>query len=145
MPKAEKETKKDLTTMQQEIKRRNKVNPGTPTDVGLWSGSTDTKYRWASILSPVYALGFFSGLAMSVIYCKLVIILHSFNLVGQCSSKISKTLTGEMFFGSIPFPWRLLESAEGFTLVDSSTFKEALSKTEDFILVDELNTDYQPG
>jgi len=118
MPKTEKETKKDVTSMQQEIKRRNKTSPGTPTDVGIWEGSPDTKYRWASILSPVYALGFFSSLAINVTTSKLMFILHTLTLASLVSTATTKILIEGILLGNIAYYKRLLGETESLTLVD---------------------------
>jgi len=47
MGKAEKELRKDVTPLQQNVKRKTQ-DPGTPSDYAIWSGSTSTKYRWVS-------------------------------------------------------------------------------------------------
>lgn len=129
MPKVEKETKKDVTSMQQEIKRRNKVNPGTPTDVGIWEGSTSTKYRWASHLSPTFALGFFAGLTHNVINSKLLIVLNSLSLASQCILKVSVSLS-EIIWG---FGFCVKETGkkenESLTLIDT-TLKNMNSSLE---------------
>jgi len=118
MPKTEKETKKDVTSMQQEIKRRNKTSPGTPTDIGTWEGSTETKYRWLSHLSPIYALGFFSGLAINVSTSKLLIVLHLLELMPQLSLKLTKILTQTIEFVGYSIILPMKVETESLTLVD---------------------------
>jgi len=118
MPKAERETKKDVTSMQQDIKRRNKTNPGTPSDVGLWEGSTDTKYRWASHLSPVFALGFINSLAVEVATSKLLIVILQLSLASSLSTKVTKILsTSSLIFGYCTLNPTIPEN-ESLTLVD---------------------------
>lgn len=58
MPKAEKELRSDVTSLQQEVKRK-RVKPGTPTDIGPWDGAVETKKREVSSPSvPQYAFQF---------------------------------------------------------------------------------------
>lgn len=63
MPKAEKELRKDVTPLQQEIKRKTQ-EPGTPTDVGPWIGAANTLIRCLSSLPvPKYAFQFIGALS----------------------------------------------------------------------------------
>jgi hypothetical protein len=68
MPKIERELKKDLTPIQQEIKRKTQ-NPGTPADVSGWSGATSTKYREGSHIPAGLVLGFIQGAIFQTIRC----------------------------------------------------------------------------
>jgi len=144
MPKVEKETKKDVTSMQQEIKRRNKVSPGTPTDVGIWEGSTSTKYRWASHLSPTYALGFFAGLAHNVINSKLLIVLNSLSLSSQCILQVLTPLSEVMWvFGFCVKNIDKIDE-ESFGLVESIAIQATKEESETLTCVDEFSYDLIP-
>lgn len=108
MPKAEKELRKDVTPLQQEVKRKVQA-PGTPTDIGAWAGSADTKMRSTSS-SPVpqYALQFIAALSnipvpqfalqyimnttIDVLHNRIFIGLQLLHLASTCLLKINKPL-----------------------------------------------------
>jgi len=67
MPKAEKQLRKDVTSLQQEVKRR-RQNPGTPTDIGTWEGAESSQKRGPSHRAPQYVFNFLKGIAPSKIF-----------------------------------------------------------------------------
>jgi len=66
MPKAEKQLRKDVTSLQQEVKRK-RQNPGTPTDIGTWEGAESSQKREPSHEAPKYAFSFLKGITPSKI------------------------------------------------------------------------------
>ena len=57
MPKAEKQLRKDVTSLQQEVKRK-RQDPGSPSDTGIWEGAVESKSRGPAHICSAYALNF---------------------------------------------------------------------------------------
>ncbi len=65
MPKIEKKLQKDLTSLQQEIKRKPQ-DPGTPSDYGIWEGALDSKSRQPALSNILPKYGFSFGYISSI-------------------------------------------------------------------------------
>jgi len=111
MPKAEKQLRKDVTSLQQEVKRK-RQNPGTPTDVGMWEGAESSQKREVSHQAPQYVFNFLEGItsskilgfgftflkgvAISVEYIKLLFNYESLLLVSEIFKSMKRNLSNSL-------------------------------------------------
>ncbi len=160
MPKAEKQLRKDVTSLQQEVKRK-RQNPGTPTDIGTWEGAESTQKRGPSHETPKYVFTFLKGLvpnkiisfgftflkgvAISVENIKLKFTYEVAQLLEQIyfpnrPQHSNETLS---FLDQIKFPFR--PKLFQFLLFQSEIFKSMKRNLSNSLsLQDEINTQLNP-
>jgi len=136
MPKAEKQLRKDVTSLQQEVKRK-RQNPGTPTDVGMWEGAASSQKRGPSHECPQYVFNFLKGMTPG----KIVGFGFAF-LKGVALSvehvKLLFNYETPQFLEEVHFPNRPKHANESLSFFDEILFPFRPKLSQSLLLLSEI-------
>jgi len=120
MPKAEKQLRKDVTSLQQEVKRK-RQNPGTPTDIGTWEGAESSQKRGVSHQVPQYVFNFLKGITPTKLFGFGFTFLKGIAISVE-NVKLLFNYETPQFLEEIYFPNRPLHKNESLSFLDQIEF-----------------------